>query len=99
MLLSPNYEEHLFSQLCGDGILVVDPTTTFKPLLLIYSPDHGLLVYRLFNYRDEEPISRYGGEDLSGDLGAASFGLHNLSLGGGKILYGSVSRYHSLESS
>ncbi len=70
----------------------------FKPLLLIYSPDHGLLVIRLFNYNDREAISRYGGEELSGDLGAASFGLHNLSLGGDKILFGSVSKYHSLES-
>ncbi len=101
MLLHPNYEEKLFEQLCGDGVVVFDKTglePVLKPLLLLYSPDHGILVYRLLNYEDGEQIGRYGGQLLAGDIGLAKYGLHNLSCSGDHVLCGAVSEFHSLES-
>jgi hypothetical protein len=69
MLLNPNYEEKIFEQLCGDGVIVFYQTglqPVLKPLLLLYSPDHGILVYWLLNYTDGEQIGRYGEELLAG---------------------------------
>ena len=71
MLLHPNYEAKLFERMCGDGILVLDKTglqPVLKPVCLMYSPYHGIIVYRLLNYNDNEQIGRYGGQMLTGDL-------------------------------
>ena len=101
MLLHPNYEEKLFERMCGEGVLVYDHTGQnphLKPLCLMYSPNHGVIVYRLLNYNDHEQIGRYGGQLLEGDIGVAAYSLHNLSCSGGSILFGAVSKYHSMES-
>jgi hypothetical protein len=101
LLLHPNYEQKLFEQLSGEGVIVYDETgltPALKPLLLLYSPHHGLLLYRLLNYSDREEIGRYGGELLRGEIGIAEYSLHNVSVGADSVLYGAVSDYHSLES-
>ena len=101
MLLHPNYEQKLFEQMCGEGVVVFDQNglqPVMKPLCLLYSPNHGIIVYRLLNYTDREPVGRYGGELLAGDFGLAAYSLHNLSCSGDHILFGAVSIFHSLES-
>ena len=101
MLLHPNYEQKLFEQLRGEGVVVFDRTgvePALNPLLLLYSPDHGILVFRLLNCKDKEAIARYGGQLLQGEIGVAEHGLHNLSIGSDSVLFGSVSEFHSMES-